>query len=111
MAGDPGKRDIGLRALEFEQCGLGHIVLARHAGCGRQHPVTTDKIAALPDPFARKTHRLVILAADKMGITRDTAENRRAWIAWTELQCALGRYTAFLPAPAIRQSEAVVALG
>ncbi len=111
MRRDPGERDIRLRALEFEQCGTGHIVPACHPGGRRQHPVTSHEIVALPDALARETYRFIVVAADKMGISRDAAKNRREWIARRQLQRALCRRTAFLPASTIRQGQAVVALG
>ena len=110
LAGDPGERNIGLRTAKLLQCGLGDIVAPRHAGGGRQHPVGADEIAAQPDALARKPHRLVVVAADVLGIGDDAVKNRRERIARAQPQRAARGQVGFFPAPAIRQREAVIAL-
>src|ERR1700733_10811626 len=111
LASNPGKRNIGLRAAKFLQGSAGDISFAGHPGRRRQHPMTSHKIVTLPDALTRQPYRLIILAADKVGISRDAAKNRREWIARRQLQRALCCRTTFLPAPAIRQGQAVIALG
>ena len=62
LAFDPGQRNIGLRTTKLLQCGFCDIVLACHTSGGSQHAVGANKIAALPDAVAGKTHCLVVIA-------------------------------------------------
>jgi hypothetical protein len=53
------------------ECGRGNIVLSGHAGGGGEHAVGANEIAALSDAFARKSHRIVIVAAEELGVGGD----------------------------------------
>ena len=101
MADEPGDGNIGLRPSEFEQRGFGQIVSARHAGGGGQNPVTANEVAALPDTFACKAYRLVIVAPDKVGVSGDTAKNCRERIARAQSHRSLRRHASLLPATAV----------
>ena len=108
---DPGERNIGLRAAKLLQRGCGDIVLAGHAGGGGEHSVGADEIAALTDALARQPHRLVVIASDELGVGGDAVVDRRKRIARAQPQRAARGRVAFLPAPAIGQRQAVIALG
>ena len=111
LAFDPGERNIGLRTAKLLQRGFGDIVLTGHASGGSEHPVGADEIAALPNAVAGKTHRLVVVAPDELGVGGDAVVNRRKRIARAQPQRAARGQVAFLPAPAIGQRQAVIALG
>src|ERR1700688_4618715 len=74
---DPGERDIWLRAAQIAQCQLRALRLSRHPGSGCQYPVGADKIRALPDGFARKAHRVVVVVANELGVGGDAVVKRR----------------------------------
>jgi hypothetical protein len=81
LVGDPGERDIRLRAAQLFQRGPGDLDLSRHTSGNRQHPISAGEIAALPDGFARKTDSFMVVLSDKLRIGRDTVVNRRERIA------------------------------
>src|SRR6195256_5366008 len=111
LACDPGERNIGLRAAKLLQCDLGDIVLSGHARSGRQYPVGADEIAALSDALARKTHSLVVVAPDELGIGGDAVIDRRERIARTQPQRTARGQVGLFPTPAIGQRQAVITLG
>jgi len=74
---DPGEGNIGLHAPKLLEGGCGNFFLSGHAGGGGEHAVGADEIAALADAFARKPHRLVIVAAEELGVGGDAAIKRR----------------------------------
>src|SRR5206468_4545558 len=65
---EPGERDVGLGAAELLQRGFGGVSAAGHAEGGRQHAVGADKIASLPQRFARQADRLRVIFADILAI-------------------------------------------
>src|SRR3984957_10327560 len=111
MAGEPAKGNIRLRPFKLEQCGLGQIVAARHAGGGSQYPMTADEVAALPDALGCEAYRLVIIAPDEVRIGGDAAKNCREGVARAQSQRPLRRHAGLLPTTAVRQGQAVVTLG
>jgi hypothetical protein len=46
VGGDPGERDIGLRAAQLLECGLGGVGLSRHGGGAGEHPIYLGFIIA-----------------------------------------------------------------
>jgi hypothetical protein len=102
--------NIGLCAAKLLQCDPGDISLARHAGGSRQHSVRADEIAALSDALARKTYRLVVIAAAELCVGGDPVVDCRKRIAWTKPQCTSCSRVGFFPAPAIGQRQAVISL-
>src|SRR6185437_12824758 len=107
---DPGERNIGLGATQFTQCGLGDFVLSGHAGGSGQHSMCADKIAALAESLARKTHRLLVVPPDELSIGCDAVVNRRERIARTQSDRTAGGFVCLLPAPAIGQRQTVITL-
>src|SRR5262249_6814811 len=97
-------------ASKILQGELGDTFLPGHAGGGRQHPVRADEIAAVPDAFARKVYRLIVVAPDELGVRGNTAIKCRKWIPRAQAQRAARGQIAFLPPPAIGQHEAVISL-
>jgi hypothetical protein len=86
---DPVERDIGLHASKLLQSRLRHIVLPSHACRRGQHAVSTYEIGTLPNAFSSEPHRLLIVAAYKLRVRRDTVVDRGQWITWAQAQCAL----------------------
>src|ERR1700692_3454709 len=82
-----------------------------HAGGSGQNPVGADEIAALSDPLARKPYRLVVVVAAELSVGGDAKIDRRKRIARTAPPGTRRRRIGLFPAPAISQSEAVIALG
>ena len=74
---DPGERNIGLHPAQFLERGRGDLGLSGQAGGRGEHAVGADEIAAFPDTLARKTHCLVVVAPDELGIGGDAVINRR----------------------------------
>jgi hypothetical protein len=107
---DPGQGDIGLGAAKFAERGCGDLGQARDAGRGGQHPMPADKIGALAHGLTRKLHRLVVVAADELRVSGDAIVDRQKRIARAQAQGAARRQSCFLPAPAVGESETVVAL-
>src|SRR5262249_84498 len=110
LAGQPAQRDVGLRAAQLAQRRGRDLSLSGHAGSGREHPVGADHTAPLADALARMPHRLLVVAADELGVGGNAVVDRREWIAWTQAQRPAGRFHALLPATAIGERETVVAL-
>ena len=54
VGGDPGERDVRLRAAQFLQRLLREFGLSGHAGGGGEHAMGADEIAALAERFARQ---------------------------------------------------------
>ena len=84
----PGERDIGLGAAQLVQGGGGGFGLARHRGGGGEDAVDANKVAALPEAFARQPHRFIVIASDEMCVGGDAAIDRGAGIARAQSQSA-----------------------
>src|SRR5271166_3910130 len=106
----PGKRDIGLGAAKLPQGGACDLVISGHGGSGCQDTMSADEVAALTQRLARKADRLVVVAADELGIGRDAEIQRRGWIARAEPQRAADRQISFRPPSGIAESCAVEGL-
>ena len=76
MLDDPCDRDVGLRAAQVLQRGLGQLDLTRHRSGGSEHPVGGGEVGALTDRLAREPYRLVIIASDELGVGGDAATDR-----------------------------------
>src|SRR5262245_8481659 len=107
---DPADRYVRLRATQLFQCCGCDIATASQSGCRGEHPVATDKIAALTNGFARETHRFVVVASAELCVGSDAVEKRAERIAWAQPQRATRGKVRFLPAPAVGQSQSVVGL-
>ena len=68
--------------------------------------MSADEIAALSDTLARKTHCLLVVAADELGVGGDPVIDRRIRVARTQTDSAARGLVGFLPAPAIGKRQA-----
>ena len=70
----------------------------------------TDEIGALTQRVTGEAHGLLVTVSKKPGVGRNSHVEGRIGIARTEAQRAAGCLVAVLPAPAVGQRQAVVAL-
>ena len=103
LCGDPVERNIGLRAAQRLQCGLGDFGLPCHAGGGGQHAMGTDEIGALADALPREADRLVVITADEVGIGANPVIKSRKWIARAQPDRPPRGGVRLVPSPAIGQ--------
>ena len=67
----PFQRNVGLSAMKFPQRRCGSVDPGRPCRGGGEHTVAADKIAALPDRFARNPHCIFVITADELRVGDD----------------------------------------
>jgi hypothetical protein len=100
---------LAIQASEILGCtrrSFRNAALARSSGPAMAAAAASTRWAPtksppLPDAFARKTHRLVIVAANEVGVSGDAVIDRRERIARAQPQRTPRGQVGFFPAPAI----------
>ena len=70
-----------------------------------------DEITTLTYRLARQAHRLLIISSDELGVGGNAAIDRRERVARAQPPRAASGLIGVLPAAAVGQDEAIIALG
>src|SRR5262245_19545946 len=108
MLRDPSKRDVGLRSAQLLERGFGELDLARHTRRSGQYAVGGDEVGALTDRFARKPHRVVLVASEQLGTSGYTSDDRGERITRAQSQCTAGRNNAVFATSDPRQYLTII---